>query len=210
VFDSTFSHNVSLYSVGGALCVADGAQVTVNNTTFYGNGAFDGGAVYVSEGSLTLTSSTLIDNVDSDTGATDSPTLHLAGGSLHLHGNLIRPSDCYFWDSSAVTSDGGNAVGPGDGCIVSAIGDQVNLDWQDFHLGTFGDYGGPVPTMLPGTLSVAIDPPLSLAGCSTYDTRGEPRDGQCDVGAVERQPDDPESGPLFVDGFESGAISAWQ
>ena len=80
---------------------------------------------------------------------------------------------------------------------------------MDFHLGTLGDYGGPVPTMLPGDQSLAVEPPLSFATCPTLDARGMPRVSRCDVGAAERQLNDPQSGPLIADGFESGDTSAW-
>jgi hypothetical protein len=63
--------------------------------------------------------------------------------------------------------------------------------------------------MLPGSQSLAVDPPLSFASCPTYDVRGDPRVGPCDVGDVERHLDDPEAGPVFIDGFEFGNTSAW-
>jgi len=70
------------------------------------------------------------------------------------------------------------------------------------------DYGGPVPTVLPGSQSLAFDSG-GTAVCPPLDALGEPRDEDCDTGAAERQPDDPESGPFFADGFESGDTGAW-
>ena len=214
ITNSAFSHNtVPSNEGGGALCLGSGAEVSVINSTFYDNSAAGGGAISAVnvDSVLTLISSTLVDNIDTSS-LGESPSIHLGLGSLlHLDKNLIRPSRCYYWDMNAVTSFGGNAVGPGNGCVLPASADQVNLTWQEFDLGSFGNYGGPIPTMLPGIDSLAVDPPpTSVPVCNGADARGEPRVGFCDVGAAERQPDDPDSGPLFVDGFEIGDTSAWQ
>ena len=212
VRESTFSHNAALSGPGGAVCVMLGADLTVINSTFFANAASSGGAIHVatSSGSVTLLSSTLIDNTDTFVANGISPSVHLDNGTLHLDKNLIFPGYCYYHDWAAVSSDGGNAEGPSQECVLGVDGDQVDLTRGALHLGSLGNYGGPVPTMLPGTLSVAVDPPFSSATCPSLDARGEPRSGQCDVGAAERQVDDPESGPLFIDDFESGDTSAWQ
>ncbi len=208
VFDSTFRNNNGGSEAGGAVCVTFGAQAFIGNSTFYGNHASIGGAIYMvsSDTSLTLRNSTLIEN---DAQSPASGSIYFGFGTLTSNRNLIWPDECHIWDLNALTSLGGNAVGPGNGCVLPHQSDQVNLDWADLDLGLFRDYGGPVPTMLPGTQSAAVNPPWTAAFCPSFDARGEPRLTLCDAGAVERQPDDPESGPLFVDGFESGDVSFW-
>jgi CSLREA domain-containing protein len=216
--DSTFTANSAaggglFGGIGGALCVANGSETVVENTTFFGNSALEGGAIVVTHNNthLTLVSSTLVDNIDRDTSASagDSSAIdHLGTGDLTLNKNLIAGT-CRYSEQAVVLSDGGNIESPGNTCLVGAPGDQPNRTRAQLHLGTLGDYGGSVPTMLPGTQSVAVDPPSVAVSCPLFDARGEPRVGTCDVGSVERQPEDPESGPLFSDGFESGNTLSW-
>lgn len=207
--DSTFTANsASGASGGGALGVVNDAVVTVTSSTFYGNSAALGGAILLTGefSSLDLRSSTLVHNFAGD----GSHALSFDGaGSLHMDKTLIVGA-CHIGDPMAVTSNGGNAESPGNTCLVGAFGDQPNLTPVQLHLGTLGNYGGPVPTILPGTESVLVDPAFDLIGiCPSTDARGAPRIDTCDVGATERQPWDPESGPFFLDGFESGDTSRW-
>lgn len=210
ILDSTFSGNsVSAASGGAGLGVLNGAIVSVTNSTFYGNSAGNGGAILVAGdfSSLDLRSSTLVDNVATD----GSHSIHFDGaGSVHIDKTLFKGA-CNLEEPLAVTSNGGNAESPGNTCLIGAFGDQPNLPVAQLQLGSFGNYGGPVPTILPGTLSILVDPPFDVVGiCTSTDARGLPRVGTCDVGATERQLGDPESGPLFSDGFESGDTSQWQ
>ncbi|REJ81263.1 MAG: CSLREA domain-containing protein [Acidobacteria bacterium] len=218
VRDSTLTANFSYAAggAGGALCLVNGAVATLINATLHGNAASEGGAIFTTgmQSSLELYSCTFIDNVDTEPTGRPSSALEIGLGALHLDKTLIVGS-CAFArvlparDHRAVTSNGGNIESPGEGCLLGAPGDLNLVARRDLHLGTLGDYGGPVPTVLPGTLSVAVEPPLSGAACSAEDARGAPRVGRCDVGAVERQLGDPESGPLFEDDWESGDLSAW-
>ncbi|MDA8018092.1 MAG: hypothetical protein MPN21_11660 [Thermoanaerobaculia bacterium] len=224
--DSTFTHNrargnadmpsSSLPGLGGALCITAGADVTVTNSTFFGNSAIEGGAIGMAGlGSrLRLISSTLVDNIDlapstsSASDHDDSAIYQTEDTFLYLNKTLIAGS-CHPY-SAGLTSHGGNIQSPDDSCLLNVAGDQPNLARHELGLGPIGNYGGPVPTMLPSSTSPAVEPPLSLAGppCPTLDARGMPRFGRCDVGAVERQTVDHEV-PIFVDGFETGNTNAW-
>ncbi|REJ73542.1 MAG: hypothetical protein DWQ30_24505 [Acidobacteria bacterium] len=213
VHRSTLTHNRAEAGAGGALCIGIGGNIVVSNSTFYGNAAEDGGAIALlhSTSDLDLSSSTLVDNVDSEPLPSDTSAILAGEGSVHIDKTLIVGRCDYGIElrGATVTSDGGNLQSPDADCLVAAPGDIGGLTRADLHLGTLGDYGGPVPTILPGTQSLAVEPPLSMVTCSPTDARGLPRVGRCDVGAVERQPGDPESGPMFEDGFESGDTAAW-
>jgi CSLREA domain-containing protein len=83
-----------------------------------------------------------------------------------------------------VSDLGFNDEYPHDGSCTSAnLGDPL--------LGLLADNGGPVPTAAPAAASPAIDafePLGGLAVCSSPDARGvtRPKNGRCDIGAVER------------------------
>lgn len=221
VRDSTFTGNFVFSEsdgAGGALCVSapglvSGATATVTNSTFVGNRAARGAAISVASGSsgwLNLLASTIVDNAITPPPMgtpSASSAIHHANGFLQIDRTLIV-GDCDLLPLD-VGSLGGNVESPGSTCVLGLGGDQSGLSRAELHLGDLTDWGGPVPTILPGIRSLAVDPPASSALCPGSDARGEPRFAPCDAGAVERQFDDPESGPLFIDGFESGDVSDW-
>jgi predicted outer membrane repeat protein len=210
IVDSAFTGNLTNQDsgIGGAVCVYGSVDFTITSTTFQGNSSARGGALYVNtaSGSGLLRNSTFVDNRDTGFGP-QSSALFVKASTFQLDKNLIVGTCIYF--QTVLISDGGNIESPGSTCLVGAAGDLDGVTRQQLHLGTLGDYGGPVPTILPGTQSLAVEPPLSAASCPPFDARGEPRVGRCDVGAAERQLDDPESGPLFLDGFEAGDVASW-
>ncbi|REK09304.1 MAG: hypothetical protein DWQ36_07075 [Acidobacteria bacterium] len=213
LLSSTLSHNVAQAGIGGALCINNAATAEVTNSTFYANAASDGGAVALMHPSalLDIRSSTVVDNVDYAPEPWNTSAFLVLDASIHVDKTLIVGRCDYGIElrGATVTSDGGNLQSPVADCLLGAPGDLGGLARSELHLGTFGDYGGLMPLILPGTMSPAVEPPLSAASCPPQDARGQPRVGRCDVGSVERQFDDPESGPQFEDGFESGDTAAW-
>mgnify|MGYP002624221119 FL=1 len=213
VIDSTFTGNFTSESgEGGAICHSTSRTTTILNGTFVGNTAFRGGAIFVTGSSigpeLEIVSSTFVDNVQLPGEPESSSAIYVGNGTTDIDQTLIYGS-CFI-HAAAVVAGEGNIEGPGDSCLSAASSNTPNASRADLHLGTLGGYGGPVPTILPGSASWAVDPVGSPTACSDFDARGEPRPiGSCDVGAVERQLDDPESGPLFYDGFESGDTGEW-
>lgn len=173
---STFSDN-SNGSYGAALFQGLG-DTTIANSTFSGNRSYDGPAIRVNGGSLSLSSSTIAGNTATGFGG----ALSISGdaGPVTLAGSLVA-------DNS-----GGNCNGPiGDG--------GGNLYWPasapncpgaagNPNLGALADNGGPTRTLLPGA-GAAIDAiPASGGQCAaTTDQRGtlRPQGAGCDVGAVE-------------------------
>ena len=105
----------------------------------------------------------------------------------------------------AITSNGGNLGSPGTSCGLTQPDDQVDV--PDLLLSPLAYFGGLTRTRLPLLGSPAIGGG-STTDCKLEDQRGELRsDGNCDAGAVERQPGDGD--PIFFDGFEAGDTSGW-
>jgi len=191
---------------GGAICATG---MTILNSTFTGNQAVNGGAIYVDvpglPNALSLGNATISGNTATASGG------GIRGGSASvivknsvIAGNMAPTGpDCV----STVTSQGHNLLGKGAGCTFAAsTGDQVGTSASpvDPGLAPIGDNGGVTSTMALVAGSPAIDagPP---AGCTDFSTppvalitdqRGEPRhlDGDglggvvCDIGAFELIP----------------------
>ena len=215
--DSTFVRNVTTGApglgdgYGGALCVRGGSLATITNSTFHKNRGRVGASISVEAGALlNVYSSTFADNEMGHSQSTPATAIWAQDATVRIDKNIFLGGGACHYDNVTLLSDGGNRESPGDTCLGPTAGDQPNLTRHQVALGPLDDWGGPVETMLPGTWSAAVDPPLSFASCTPLDARGEPRFGACDVGAAERQIDDPESALwIFVDDFETGNLAAW-
>ena len=210
---STVSENLA--SSGGGLSFSGSAArapLLVRNSTFSGNdAAVGGGAIELSGASpaMTLDFSTVVRNA-SPSGA----GVFVGSGVLSLHGSLVGENlagaDCAF-GAGGVGASGANLDTDGS-CAALAGGNVTTV--PSLGLGPLADNGGWVRTHLPLPGSPALDAApvceLSSGAALAVDARGYPRptddDGDgtpaCDLGAVER-------GPVFLDGFESGDLSAW-
>jgi beta-glucanase (GH16 family) len=188
---STISGNVA-GNVGGG--IRSLAQVTVRNSTLSGNTAtaWHGGAVFHTDGVMSLVNTTVTANLSAGPSAIFVGTFTAASASLSLANSVIADnpgsSGCFVgaFGSGAVslTSGGHNvltdascAPGPSDQVVGSAA------------LGLLANNGGPTAThaLLDG--SPAIDAADALL-CPATDQRGVPRPQgpACDVGAFERMP----------------------
>jgi predicted outer membrane repeat protein len=201
----TFHDNVTS-GTGGAICATG---MTILNSTFNGNQATYGGAIYVDvpglPNALALGSSTISGNTATAFGG------GLRGGSASVivKNSIIADNtaptgpDC----SSTVTSQGYNLISVGSGCAFGATtGDQVGTSGSPIApgLGPLADNGGNTATMalIAGSPAIDAGPP---GGCTdfsmppdplTTDQRGEarPADGDgaggavCDIGAFELIP----------------------
>ena len=96
---SLFKGNESEGSQGGAIWINDAsAVVTIENTTFYGNkAATDGGAIFNSNGSLTLTNATIVGN------STDA-SLEASGGVRVNGTGTITANNCIITGNSYTVS----------------------------------------------------------------------------------------------------------
>lgn len=194
---STINDNAVTSSYSGGGLALTGSDLQLENCTIYGNSSVAaGGALWLDDASsILLHSVTVSENVGQGGIAVSN------AGVLTLS-NAIISGTCE--NAGLIVSNGGNMESPADTCGLAAE-DQIVADPMLSHLGAFG---GPTATVLPLTGSPAIDSGKVVL-CLTTDQRGLDRNvGPCDVGAVERQPDDVDP-MIFTDGFESGNTSSW-
>lgn len=210
--DSTLRHNRG-GQWGGALTLT-GGRFTVERSVLYGNTTDGpGGAIYAQIGAITITNSTLSDNLAQSGGAifgaTVSMTIHnstLAGNRTSTGANgtsgifassadtLIRNTIVAGANGRNCTTSGtwtslGNNLSSDTRCDFTQGGDQQNTDPLLGELNTYGTTTWFHP-LLPG--SPAIDAG-SNSGCPARDQRNitRPVDGDgdttavCDIGAIE-------------------------
>jgi len=214
VEDTTFAGN-SAGLVGGAIHADEGEVVTVTNSTFTGNGAAFGGAIYAGtfdeEGtgaaSVEIFHATFAGN--SASGLQGDPAggaLYAGdGGEILLLGSIVEGSvegeprlvpaavgdpiaNCATISDGVITSGGWNVVDDAS-CSTSEATDQPDTA---ANVGALQDNGGPTFTMALTADSPAVD--AAGATCEvTDDQRGvaRPQDGDgdgtngCDSGAFE-------------------------
>ncbi len=179
VTSSTFSGNSA--EIGGAIFVENGT-VEVSNSTFTDNSAIRGGSIYNDVSALTLTNNTFADN-----SAVQGADIYNAG-SLHFTNNILANSalgdDCYNENGRGEVLTNisnlveANAASPNN-CGTPAI-------TTDPKLGSLADNGGFTHTMALGSGSPAIDVGND-AYCPATDQRGvkRPQGNHCDLGAYE-------------------------
>jgi CSLREA domain-containing protein len=191
--NSTFSGNTT-GNFGGGLFQGSG-QTTILNSTFSDNTAYNGSAIRINGGDVSVSNSTIAGN-----------TLSNFGGSLS-NSNSSGP----FTVTNSIVAN--NSNGNCNGTIIDGSG---NLRWPstdsscpgavgDPKLGALGDNGGLTKTLLPGTGSAAIDA-IACTNAPPADQRGmiRPDPGSvsatpCDIGAVEANSIYDE---IFRNGFE--------
>jgi hypothetical protein len=162
ISDSTIAANIG-YGGGGGILTGSSSQVTVSNSTIWGNansyGGY-GGGIWNTGGPLTMQNTILAGNTDAN-----APDL---AGSL--------------------TSSGYNLVGNTQGGGGFAGTDLLNVNPL---LGPLQNNGGPTQTLalLPGSPAIGAGDP-SFTGPPSTDQRGLPRvvNGRLDIGAYQTQP----------------------
>jgi CSLREA domain-containing protein len=184
---------------GGAIAVL-GGSASIVNATFAGDRAGNAGAPHVgfldsradpgsggavaavAPGTASVSFSTFSGNAVG-TGASGA-----VGAGASVSGASVGASIMADAGGACATLGAAlpNVVLPGD---TSCPGTRIA---GDPRLGPLADNGGPVPTMLPGAGSKAIDAIVGVP-CPATDARGliRPRFAGCDAGAVELQPGAP-------------------
>jgi hypothetical protein len=193
--DSSTSNN------GGGEGIVNDGPLTLTNSTVEGmlrslrettatNSTLAGGVF--AESGVTLTSSTITEGLWLWNDAVES-TLKSSIVDGGCGCGEFMEVDC----TEVVTSNGHNIETEGDTCGFDPDGtDMVNVSTEDLRLEDLGANGGPTQThaLLPGSEAINKIP---AEDCQVEtDQRGKPRPesggNACDIGAFERQPDDPE------------------
>lgn len=189
------TNGYSLIDAMGVGSESDAGDVTITNSTFFGNEAQFGGAIYTSfQGVTSLQSVTVSGSLTTNTrriypsgavanGTFSNPTTVLANSLLA--GNRGRDGDysnATFGASATTTDNGHNLIGTATGYTFTSPTDKVGVPPL---VGSLGLYGSTRGTM---TLPLLPESPAINAGgsgCSTTDQRGVARVGVCDIGAFE-------------------------
>ncbi len=192
-------------SQGGAIGLNQAATLAVTNSTFVGNTAWRGGALYLrgSGSGASIRSSTFTgndatgtgDNITGDVAALDDGAAMRFANTL-MSGNDSGQTDCNTQVTGAAVSFGslgGLMSDENNGCGTNTVAANAKLEALD-------TWGGPTRSRLPKSDSPALGAGTS-AYCLSVDQRGVPRPTTgCDIGAVERvtAPTGAISGPAVV------------
>jgi hypothetical protein len=166
--------------------ISAAGPVNITNSTVTGNSSLGVGSQFVN-----LVYATITDN-----GSADSAPQVSAQDLTTFASVVALPGGTDNCSVLTTTSEGYN-YSDDDSCDFTGTGDVEN--GADPQLGALADNGGLTPTRLPATTSPLVDA-IPAASCQddgaagiTTDQRGLPRPGftNCDIGAVELQPDAP-------------------
>jgi hypothetical protein len=182
VTNATISGNSAIGGGGGILNAGEGTASVVNSTISGNRASAEGGGIS-NEGTLTMTNCTLLGNVSDE--QQGSAVATVASRTIMLSSTLID-GDC----QGPLTSNGYNIESPGNTCGFDQQGDQSGVSAVLLDLQPLADNGGPTQTHAITTDSAAFN----AGTCEVdEDQRGvtRPQGPACDVGAFERQPEDP-------------------
>ncbi len=187
ITDSIVSGN-SASGGGGGIYNTNYANLTVSGCTISGNsakGGTGGGGISNSDGTLTVSDSTLAGNSA------------LAGGGIATFGGMVTLANTIVAQNTAasgadvdgaITSEGYNLIGNSSGGSGFVAADLTNVDPL---LGPLQNNGGPTETMalLPGSPARGAGSVARIPSGITTDQRGLPRtvNGAVDIGAFEVQ-----------------------
>jgi hypothetical protein len=206
VTNLTVANGFSSSSGGG---IENEGALTLSMSTISGNSAGSGGGIY-NTGTLTLENSTVSNNSAGGIGG-GGGIYNESAGALILKNTIVAGNNAGLGGApdisnsqrNAITSDDYNLIGDGSNSnLTNGDHDQVGTSTSpiDPMLGPLQNNGGPTETMALQTGSPALNY-IPVSACTdasghaiTTDQRGEPRpsptNGNCDIGAYERQPSD--------------------
>jgi len=212
----TFSGNSAAGDRGGALFFETGDAI-ITNSTFFDNSAVGlatddggGGAIDHSTGDMTIINSTFVKNSVATAGSVGGGIRGASGGTgvLKIKNSLFVDNDVSGANQNCGLKAGANSpvsqghnISNDNTCTANFLKDGSDLNGASGTIVavTLSDNGGPTPTLLLSSGSVAIDF-VPAADCTddaaaplTEDQRGSgrPEDGDadgtadCDAGAVE-------------------------
>jgi hypothetical protein len=182
VTNSTFLHNRA--HAGGA--IENSGELTVSNSTFHDNRANVGGAIAHSEGTTTISNSTL--SGDGTTNTTCQAYCR-AGEIVVLEGVVTVSNTIMANGLTGTNCDGPIVDGGGNISYPDRTCPGVNADPK---LGPLQGNGGPTPTMAlePGSAAIDAGNPAACRETPVHnlDQRGvvRPQGPRCDIGAIEQ------------------------
>jgi CSLREA domain-containing protein len=188
--NSTVNDNSGTAGTGGMHIVGGG---TIFNSTISGNHGTEGAGIWTNQG-LTITNSTIVDNIAIGTGSGTSYTGN--GGGLYFYGSsgVVNLNNTIIANnqsnagspncSGPITSLGHNLISSSSGCTITAmLGDKFNVATS---VGALANNGGFTRThaLLSGSPAINAG---SNSACPAEDQRGviRPQAGICDIGAYE-------------------------
>ena len=187
ITSSTVSNNSADNGNGGGVFFQSASPTSMLNSTVTGNYASNnGGGISTTSSTLSLNNSTIFDNTAGNISGADG-LFAFFDSSVNLSNSIIAgslDSDCTDASSSTVSSDTASIVTI-DECSTSARNIDPKLD-------LLSDNGGDTLTHALRVISPARNTG-DIVTCELNDQRGDLRDngdGQCDVGAVEYNPND--------------------
>ena len=191
VTGSTFVGNSSSGDGGAIGTLLGSANIRVISSTFTGNSAVRGGAIFAQNAgsSVAVSFSTVSGNT---TSGGSSGALH-AVGSLSVTNSIVSNASGGDVQGASVTLSY-SLLGTYAGTVPSSV-----IVGEDPLLGALADNGGPTQTMMPGAGSPVLGA-ANPAGAPATDQRGYTRttNGRADMGAVERLGVPPTSDPSQV------------
>jgi len=155
-------------------------NLVLRNVSFVNN-VLNGLSMLVSSGTVAISHSTFVNNASGTGGLLNA----VPNGTISIANSLFGNNDGGACATGGrIASLGGNVITDGS-CGFDQPGDRVVADAD---LGTFGDNGGLVGTVLLNGSSVAVRNGIA-ANCEATDARGTVRNvaarGGCDSGAYE-------------------------
>ncbi len=234
IFTTGFAE-IQSSTISGNTTGPGGANIGFDPEVEHGDDGW-GGGIYLDAGVLTLSSSTLAQNISNYVGGlrvaggkaviTHSTIGHHftkgvglgSGATLETTHSIIAGNfgtDVSASGAATVLSGGFNLIGKSNRTAAfDAAGDQV-IGIADPLLGQLADNGGPTRTqrLLPGSPAVGAGDP-NFDGPTQFDQRGAPfrrvAGAQMDIGAFEAQPT-PVSADFDQDGLVDGSdFLRWQ
>jgi hypothetical protein len=189
--------------VGGGVEHVAAQLLAITNSTISGNNAntdpfypgvgLGGGIATAGTAPMSATHVTLVDNAARNGGdnlSTDTGAVMLRATIIASRAAGSPASNCLY-GASALTSGGFN-LDDGTSC---GFGPGTDLQGVEPQLAPLANYGGPTQTHMPLGTSPVLNAVTAACPPPANDQRGMARVlNACDIGAVERQPSDPEPG----------------
>jgi len=210
---NTFCRNEADGFSGGAVYLerppqfGTGVFLTAERNTFSLNRAPAGGAIDVAGGRVLLRGNTFVAPSLVPVGTQGTALRFGSAETISLVNNLVNGNCHYAVADHVPVSAQANLEAIGNSCrlgtAVVASQNQTSVSTSALALGALADNGGPTQTHLPGSTSVALDA-ANQVNCALPDQRGYTGgDGDCDIGAVERDALPAQDGEaIFANGFE--------